>query len=145
WTEDYLLLVLPGSRVEFGQQALERFVHLAEDTGAGLLYSDFRERRAAETIEHPLIDYQAGSIRDTFDFGSVVLIARHAVQRAIHDHGPILPACPWGGLYDLRLNLPSGPPIFHFLEPLFTLTPSTVLPTGGPSSISVAPPRPASR
>ena len=34
WTEDYLLLVLPGS-VEFGQQALERFVHLAEDTGAG--------------------------------------------------------------------------------------------------------------
>ena len=89
WTEDYLLLVLPGSRVEFGQQALERFVHLAEDTGAGLLYSDFRERRAAETIEHPLIDYQAGSIRDTFDFGSVVLIARHAVQRAIRDHGPI--------------------------------------------------------
>src|SRR5262249_41429561 len=52
WTEDYLLLVLPGSRVELGQRALERFVHLAEDTGAGLLYSDFRERRAAETIEH---------------------------------------------------------------------------------------------
>ena len=49
WTEDYLLLVLPDSRVEFGQQALERFVHLAEDTGAGLLAdSDFRERRAAE-------------------------------------------------------------------------------------------------
>src|SRR4030095_10547185 len=31
WTEDYLLLVLPGSHVELGQQALERFVHLAED------------------------------------------------------------------------------------------------------------------
>ena len=50
WTEDYLLLVLPGSGVTFGPQAIERFVHLAEDTGAGLLYSDFRERHAADTI-----------------------------------------------------------------------------------------------
>ena len=130
WTEDYLLLVLPGSRVELGQQALERFVHLAEDTGAGLLYSDFRERRAAETIEHPLIDYQAGSIRDTFDFGSVVLIARHAVQRAIGDHGPITPAWRWGGLYDLRLKLACGAPIVRVPEPLYTRTAFDVRPSG---------------
>src|SRR5215831_20400603 len=130
WTEDYLLLVLPGSRVEFGQQALERFVHLAEDTGAGLLYSDFRERRATETVEHPLIDYQAGSIRDTFDFGSVVLIARHAVQRAIHDHGPILRAWRWGGLYDLRLKLACGAPIVRVPEPLYTRTALDARPSG---------------
>src|SRR2546430_12716594 len=69
WTEDYLLLVLPGSRVELGQQALERFVHLAEDTGAGLLYTDFRERRPGGPLEHPLIDYQPEGIRATFAFG----------------------------------------------------------------------------
>ncbi len=130
WTEDYLLLVLPGRRVELGQQALERFVHLAEDTGAGLLYSDFRERRAAETIEHPLIDYQAGSIRDTFDFGSVVLIARHAVQSAIRDHGPMTPAWRWGGLYDLRLKLACGAPIVRVPEPLYTRTAHDVRPSG---------------
>src|SRR5215510_4570890 len=130
WTEDYLLLVLPGSRVELGQQALERFVHLAEDTGAGLLYSDFREWRAAATIEYPLIDYQAGSIRDTFDFGSVVLIARHAVQRAIRDHGPMTPAWRWGSLYDLRLKLACGAPIVRIPEPLYTRTALDVRPSG---------------
>src|SRR5215471_2073127 len=130
WTEDYLLLVLPGSRVELGQQAIERFMHLAEDTGAGLLYSDFREQRAAETLEYPLIDYQAGSLRDTFDFGSVVLIARHAVQRAIRDYGPIPPAWRWGGLYDLRLKLACGAPIVRVPEPLYMRTALDVRPSG---------------
>lgn len=122
WAEDYLLLVLPGGHVELGQRALERFVHVAEETGAGLLYSDFRERQAADTVEHPLIDYQPGSIRDTFDFGSVVLLARHAVQRAIREHGPIAPALRWGGLYDLRLKLSGAAPVVRLPEPLYTRT-----------------------
>jgi hypothetical protein len=81
-------------------------------------------------IEHPLIDYQAGSIRDTFDFGSVVLIARHAVQRAICAHGPIPPAWRWGGLYDLRLKLACGAPIVRVPEPLYTRTALDVRPSG---------------
>src|SRR5205814_426247 len=72
--DDYLLLFFPGSLVEFGERALERMIQVADDSGAGIVYSDFRERRD-EVIDHPLIDYQLGSLRDTFDFGSVVLIA----------------------------------------------------------------------
>src|SRR5437773_2083338 len=83
WKTDYLLLVLPGGPgdlVEFGARALERFIQVAEDSGAGLIYSDFRERNGNEITDHPLIDYQLGSIRDNFDFGQVLLLSRQAVD-----------------------------------------------------------------
>src|SRR5262245_49041495 len=76
WRTDYLLLILPGGRVDFGAHAPERLVQVADDTGAALVYSDFRERNGAEVVDHPLIDYQLGAIRDNFDFGSVVLFSR---------------------------------------------------------------------
>src|SRR5215470_6100178 len=75
WRTDYLLLVLPGGRVEFGERALDRFVQVADDTGAALVYSDFREQNGAEITDHPLIDYQLGAIRDNFDFGSAILLS----------------------------------------------------------------------
>lgn len=122
WTEDYLLLMLPGGVVELGPHTLERFLQVAEDTGAGLLYSDFRELHEADVVDHPLIDYQPGSIRDTFDFGSMVLLARHAVDHALRQHGPIAAALRWGGLYDLRLKLSCSSSIMRLPEPLYTRT-----------------------
>src|SRR5262245_61241252 len=106
WRTDYLLLILPGGRVELGERALERFVQVADDAGAAFVYSDFRQQSGAEfaglgaqaslpagsqsgqagmpalpgeLADHPLIDYQLGAIRDNFDFGSVVLVTREAV------------------------------------------------------------------
>src|SRR5918992_1700290 len=38
---DYVLLFVPGEQVRFGQRAVERFLSVAEDSGAGLIYSDF--------------------------------------------------------------------------------------------------------
>src|SRR5437763_2439744 len=87
--DDYLLLFFPGSLVEFGERALERMVQAADDSGAGIVYSDFRERRDNEVIDHPLIDYQLGSLRDTFNFGSIALIARHASDLALHRYGKV--------------------------------------------------------
>src|SRR5262245_17785456 len=76
WRTDYLLLILPGGRVELGARAPERFVQVADDAGAAFVYSDFRQQSGAEVADHPLIDYQLGAIRDNFDFGSVVLLSR---------------------------------------------------------------------
>jgi len=120
WRTDYLLLILPGGRVDFGARAPERLVQVADDTGAALVYSDFRERNGAEVVDHPLIDYQLGAIRDNFDFGSVVLLAREAVVKALRDHGGISPDIRWGGLYDLRLKLSINSTIFRIPEPLYT-------------------------
>src|SRR5215470_5314807 len=83
WRTDYLLLILPGGRVEFGARAPERFVQVADDAGAAFVYSDFRQQSGAELADHPLIDYQLGSIRDNFDFGAVILLSRKGVARAL--------------------------------------------------------------
>jgi glycosyltransferase involved in cell wall biosynthesis len=120
WENDYLLLTLPGGEIEFGAQALERFVQVADDTGAGLIYSDFREKNADEVTDHPLIDYQLGSVRDNFDFGSVLLLSRKAVEKAISERGAMAPELNWGGLYDLRLKLSISSSIFRIPEPLYT-------------------------
>jgi glycosyltransferase involved in cell wall biosynthesis len=120
WESDYLLMILPGGEIEFGAHALERFVQVADDTSAGLIYSDFRERNGDEVTDHPLIDYQLGSLRDNFDFGSVLLFSRQAVEKAINERGAMAPKLDWGGLYDLRLKLSVNSSIFRIPEPLYT-------------------------
>lgn len=119
---DYLLLVLPGGAVELGARALERLVHVADDTAAGLLYADFRERNGVETNEHPLIDYQLGSLRDNFDFGGLMLISRSAAQVSLQEYGAVSDSVRWGGLYDLRLKLSTDYDILRVPEPLYTRT-----------------------
>jgi glycosyltransferase involved in cell wall biosynthesis len=120
WRTDYLLLILPGGRVELGARAPERFVQVADDTGSAFVYSDFRQQNGAEVTDHPLIDYQLGSIRDNFDFGSAILLSRKDVVKALRDHGGISPHIRWGGLYDLRLKLSINSTIFRIPEPLYT-------------------------
>jgi Glycosyl transferase family 2 len=120
WRTDYLLLILPGGRVELGARAPERFVQVADDAGAAFVYSDFRQQGGAEVADHPLIDYQLGAIRDNFDFGSVVLLSREEVVKALRDHGGISPDIRRGGLYDLRLKLSIDSTIFRIPEPLYT-------------------------
>lgn len=120
WKSDYLLLILPGGQVEPGSRAFERFLQVADDSGAGLLYSDFRQRNGEEVADHPLIDYQIGSIRDNFDFGSVLLLSRQAVDVALRNHGEISHEIQWGGLYDLRLKLSIDSQLLRIPEPLYT-------------------------
>src|SRR5262249_39301845 len=80
---DFLLLVLPGETVtpcSYGPAGtVERMIRVAEDSAAGLVYSDFREKAGEGTTERPLIDYQQGSVRDTFDFGGLVVLSRQAI------------------------------------------------------------------
>jgi hypothetical protein len=117
---DYLLLLLPGSRVEFGQRGLERLVEVADDSAVGLLYADFREQRESEVIDHRLIDYQLGSIRDDFDFGSLLLVSRRAADLARRRHGAVPDELRWGGLYDLRLKVSIDSTILRVPEMLYT-------------------------
>jgi hypothetical protein len=130
WRTDYLLLILPGGRVELGARAPERFVQVADDTGAAFVYSDFRQQSGAEVADHPLIDYQLGAIRDNFDFGSAVLLSRKEVVKALRDHGGISAEIRWGGLYDLRLKLSINSTIFRIPEPLYTRVASDLRASG---------------
>jgi Glycosyl transferase family 2 len=122
WKTDYLLVLLPGAPLKLGERALERLIRIADDTGAGMIYCDFREEDGDQVIDHPLIDYQSGSIRDNFDFGSILFLSRDKVARALQQYGDVPRDLNWGGLYDLRLKLSIDSPILRIPEPLYTRT-----------------------
>jgi len=113
------LLLFPGSeRISLEPRALGRIAETAESTEAGIVYSDFYDGEETAKTLHPLNDYQAGSVRDDFDFGSVILFATGAVRNALEKYGPV-PAVKAAGLYDLRLKVSGGHSVHHLREPLY--------------------------
>ena len=120
---DYVLFFAPGEHVRVGQRAIERFLAVAEDSGAGLIYADFKDEVDTELTDHPLIDYQLGSIRDSFDFGPLMLLSKGAADAALDRYGRPDDQLNWGGFYDLRLKLSIASAILRIPEPLYTRTP----------------------
>jgi hypothetical protein len=120
---DYLLLALPGEQIDPGARAFERMLQAAEDSGAGLVYADFKDQIESETSDHPLIDYQPGSIRDSFDFGPLMLVSKRAAESVLRKHGGVDQKLKWAGLYDLRLKLSIEASLLRRPEPLYTRTP----------------------
>ena len=125
----YLMIVLPGGRVTLGANALERFLQTAEATQAGWLYSDFRDLSDNGISDHPVNDYQLGSIRDTFEFGPVILLDRAAAMVSWQEYGATA-GLQWGALYDLRLKLSIDFEINRIPEPLYTRAPLDTRTTG---------------
>jgi hypothetical protein len=81
----YVLLVVNSAEIEFGQFALDRLLGVARDMQAALVYSDYYDLRGTDRIPHPVIDHQLGSLRDDFDFGSVLMFDATAFHSAVQD------------------------------------------------------------
>ncbi len=107
----YFLLCQEKYRISPVQHALERFVQTADATGADLLYSDCIENGSL----HPLIDCQAGSLRNDFDFGPAVLFRTTSFRQAL-DRQKAEASYRHAALYDLRLRMSR---IFHIREYLY--------------------------
>ena len=97
----YALLVIHDTTIEFGQGCLERLLSVAGLTGSGLVYSDFHDLQDGQRVSHPVIEYQTGSIRDDFDFGSVLLFDSQALKAAANSAKR--QNFEYAGLYALRL------------------------------------------
>ncbi len=117
---DYLLLCTRMTSVRWGLYALERFLRTADDTGAVMVYSDHYSLEKGALTKHPAIDYQAGSLRDDFDFGSLWLIKSQALLDYVAQTDRV--DYQYAGLYDLRLYLSRKGEIFHLNEYLYTET-----------------------
>ena len=115
---DYLLLCTRMTSVRWGLYALERFLRTADDTGAVMVYSDHYSLEEGTLTKHPAIDYQAGSLRDDFDFGSLWLIKSQALLDYMAQTDRV--DYQYAGLYDLRLYLSRKGEIFHLNEYLYT-------------------------
>ena len=125
---DYVIICTKTTPIKWGLYALERFLRTADDTGAVMIYSDHysKDERLSQDgtsavgklEKHPVIDYQEGSLRDDFDFGSLWLIKSQCLRdyAAQTDRVDYL----YAGLYDLRLYLSRVGEIFHLNEYLYT-------------------------
>ncbi len=115
----YVLLYTKAWPLELGYEALTRWVTIADDSGAMLLYADHqRVLPDGSRQRHPLIDYQVGSVRDDFDMGSLLLIRTEGLKRYFGQE--MLHAYQHAGLYDLRLFLSREVLPLHVGEVLYT-------------------------
>lgn len=113
----YTMLYTKDDELMLGYKAIERLVRLAHDSGAGMLYSDHYHIKNGVRAKAPVIDYQMGSLRDEFDFGSVLLFNTAALKEsALRLSGDYKAA----GLYDLRLKLSQKYVLEHINEYLYT-------------------------
>lgn len=113
----YTLLYLKDKYLDMGLFALERMVKIAQDTGAGMLYADHYQVSAkGEQKKCPVIDYQRGSLRDDFDFGSVLLFHTEDLKEAVRLMKTDYETAGW---YDLRLKLSESAELVHVNEYLY--------------------------
>ncbi len=114
---DVLYLADPRVAVTPGPRMFERMAQAMHDAGAGWVYSD--------AFGHARIDYRAGSLRDTFDFGPVVAVSVPFARAA-----GVAPGLHWSALYDLRLRLSERAPVVRVPEPLYASGPLETRPSG---------------
>ena len=114
---EYTLIYTRHSPLKLGQYALERFIRVAEDTGSGMVYSNYLAVKAGALTSHPVIDYQEGSLRDDFNFGSLLFFKKEKLKEAATAINVTLLH---SALYALRLNISLLAPIFRIPEFLYT-------------------------
>jgi hypothetical protein len=114
---DYVLIYTKYTQLEPNYFAFERFMQLADDTKAGMLYADHFQIVEGTRRRMPLIPCQEGALRDDFNFGSVLFYnagyLRKALAMSFTDYT-------YAGLYALRLAVSRIAPLVHINEYLYT-------------------------
>ncbi|MDE6040745.1 MAG: glycosyltransferase family 2 protein [Muribaculaceae bacterium] len=114
---DYILLYTKQNNLVMGYFAIDRFVKIAQDSKAGMLYADYYTVVEGKKTNSPVIDYQFGSLRDDFNFGSVLFFNTTDFKKAAAGIDKKFTAA---GLYDLRLRISRIAPIVHINEYLYS-------------------------
>lgn len=114
---DYLLWYTSTLPLKLGPRATERMLQVAEDTFSGMVYADYHAFKEDRLMPNPVIEYQDGSLRDDFNFGSLLLFETAAF---IETASRMKDSYKFAGLYDLRLKLSQKYGIFRVAEFLYT-------------------------
>ena len=117
-TAPYTLLYLKSQFIKLGYLALDRMITLGDITEVGMIYADHYNLAADGTrSDAPVIDYQMGSLRDDFNFGSVILFRTESLKAAANMMKADYQAA---GFYDLRLKIAEKFRIEHINEYLYS-------------------------
>ena len=115
---EFTMIYLKGEYLEIGLYAFERILQIADATGAGWIYADhYKISAEGKRTEAPVIDYQEGSLRDDFDFGSIVVVRTAALKEAAACMTADYKAA---GFYDLRLKMAQKVKFVHIPENLYS-------------------------
>lgn len=114
---EYSLVYTKESTLVMGLFALERMVGLGRDTGAAMLYADHYLIVDQKRNINPVVTYQKGSLRDDFNFGSVLLYKSAALKEAA---ARMTVDYKFAGLYDLRLKASQKASLEHINEYMYT-------------------------
>mgnify|MGYP000334026014 CR=1 FL=1 len=115
----YLLVYTKPHTLDMGYMALERMCDYLAAPESGMVYADHYQVTEGVRKPHPVIDYQPGSVRDDFDFGSVLLFKTAALQEAF-DTITHQPEYQYSALYAVRLALSQKYELTHIREFLYT-------------------------
>ena len=116
---DFVLLYTKPYPLNLGYKAIERMADYLTPECAGMAYADHYIMKEGVCAPHPVIDYQEGSVRDDFDFGSLIMFRTDILRRAAES----LKAQKeyyYSGLYALRLAVSRIARIVHIREFLYT-------------------------
>ncbi len=114
---EYILFQTKSSNLQLGQHAISRMAGIAEASQPGIVYADYYALKNEVLEKCPLIDYQLGSIRDDFNFGSLLLIQTKSLKRAVAETKE---QYLFAGLYNIRLKISQHDEILHLNEFLYT-------------------------
>ena len=115
---EYVALYLKPQSLTLGYRCLERFLQVADDSNAVMVYSDHYSMKNDVREESPKIPYQEGSVRDDFDFGGLLLIRTSALKSFFEMDK--VGRYRYAALYALRLHLSRIGQLFHLNEYLYT-------------------------
>ena len=115
----YTLLYNKTTPMELGHRALERMTDFLTPE-VGMVYADFYEWKGNELKQHPVIDYQLGSVRDDFDFGSLLLFSSSYLKAGIYAMKQDKMNYRYAALYAIRLFIAREGKIAHINEFLYT-------------------------
>lgn len=119
--EQFVLLKIDDRSVTPDSNFYHRMLQVASETDATLTYCYYRDRLPdGTTRNHPVNDYQLGSVRDDFDFGPLLLLNAADVLAATEDFSDEESSMLDGGLYAMRLRLTTGNMIALIQEYLYT-------------------------
>ena len=117
----YTLVCRTKQHVRLGSRALERMTDYLSVPSCGMVYADRYEETEGELRPHPVIDYQAGSVRDDFDFGSLILYRTEALKQAVFEISTESDYA-YSASYAVRLVLSRRYSLTHIREFLYTET-----------------------
>ena len=116
---DFILIYTKPYPINLGYKAIERMADYLMADNAGMAYADHYIMKEDTRLPHPVINYQKGSVRDDFDFGSLIMFKTDVFKKAAES---LLAQKEYlfSGLYALRLAVSRIADIIHIREFLYT-------------------------